>query len=254
MEQIIAITTDFGDHFASSQLRAVLAYLNFQGQVIENHDVSHFSISEGAFQILTLSRFTPKGTIHLGVIDPGVGSRRRGVIIQTKNFFFVGPDNGLLFPAAQKDGILKVYEINDKEVNDEATNTFHGRDIFIRVAAYLGNGQKPEDFKSKAIDWQSLVKLKFEDGQVLHVDDYGNLKINWNGKIKIGSVLNVLTKDKRHFAVPVVKTFSEVESGQPLALLGSSGTLELAVNLANAAKIFDIKLGDVLEIKENKEK
>ncbi len=247
MDDLITITTDFGDSFAPAQLKAVIATLGYTGRLIENHSVSAFCIPEGAFQILTLSRFSPRGTIHLGVVDPGVGSRRRGIIIKTNNYYFVGPDNGLLYPGAFEDGILKVWQIQEKFVSKQISNTFHGRDIFVKVAVYLTQGKSPYDFGSIDLSLDKLKKINFKPGEVLHIDHYGNLKVYWPREIKGGGRL-ILKHKGVNKEVPITKTFSDVPKGTTLALLGSSNTLELAVNLENAAAYYGIKVGDVLNI------
>lgn len=222
-KQIITLTTDLGDGFATSQLRAVVAGLGFDGKLIENHDAEPFSIVEGAYGIWQLAKFCPPGTIHVGIVDPGVGSERAGIAIKTKNFWFVGPDNGLLYPAASADEIEKIWKIKDE---NSVSNTFHGRDVFIKQAVYLCQGQGP-----KGQEVQSIKKLSFEEGQILHIDHYGNAKV-WG---------------KKTFGLPVVKTFSDVAPGEPLVLNGSSDLLELAVNLGSAKERFGLKLGQVLE-------
>lgn len=223
MNKIITITTDFGDGFATSQLKAVVASLGFEGQLIENHNVEPFSIVEGAYGIWQLAKFCPPGTVHVGVVDPGVGSERAGIVIKTKHFWFVGPDNGLLWPAAYVDEIENIWKLDNFE---NISNTFHGRDVFIKQAVYLARGELPSGKEIKEIK-----KLRFEEGQVLHIDHYGNAKI-WG---------------KKTFGLPVVKTFSNVAPGEPLLLNGSSDLLELAVNLGSAKKKFGLKLGQVLE-------
>ena len=224
-QSLITITTDLVDGFATSQLKAVIASLGFAGQIIENHDVRPFSIVEGAYGIWQLAKFCPKGTVHLGIVDPGVGSDRAGIVIKTKNFWFVGPDNGLLWPAAAADEIERCWILNPSRF-DEVSNTFHGRDIFIKQAVYLAQGEKP---RGKVIE--NIERLGFKEGQVLHIDHYGNVKI-WG---------------KKTFGLPIVKTFSDVPEGGPLILNGSSETLEIAVNQGNAAQKFGVKLGEVLE-------
>lgn len=247
MKKLIAITTDFGDGFASIQLRAILSSLNFVGEVIENHGVSPFSVSEGAFQILVLSRFTPPNTIHVGVVDPGVGTERKGIIIKTKNFFFVGPNNGILWPAANNDHINSVWQLDESRLGGAISNTFHGRDVFIKVAAYLSLGKQPESFGAMKIPKSIVEKLDFKTGQILHIDSYGNIKIQWPKKISIGNNLLIETGKYKH-TIPIVKTFSDVSVGKPLALHGSSDTLELAVNLGNAQKVFGVKVGNLINI------
>ncbi len=243
----ITITTDFGDSFASSQLRLVLSTLRFQGDVIENHSVLPYSIVEGAFQMLTLSKYSPPNTVHLGVIDPGVGSSRRGVIIQTQNFYFVGPDNGLLYPAASHDTILTAWRIQESKISTEVSRTFHGRDVFVKVAASLSHGGSPYEINAVPLDISTLEVVHFLSGQVVHIDAYGNVKIYWTQRIRSGDTLRVTHKG-RSYTLPVVQTFSEVPKGLLLALLGSSGTLEVAVNLGNAAQHLHASVSDVLDI------
>lgn len=247
MNKLITITTDFGDQLAAAQLKAVLADLGFDGQIIENHSVTPFSIIEGAFSLVLLARFCPKEAIHVGVVDPGVGSNRRGIIIKTNKSWFVGPDNGLLFQAATSENIDSVWEIKGSLISKNVSPTFHGRDVFIKSAAYLSLGKKPEDFGNTKIPAKSLVKLYFKTGQVLHIDPYGNIKLHCLQKIYSHKKLTIKTR-KNTFTVPFVKTFSDVPKGKPLAFLGSSQTLELAVNLKRADTFFGVKQGDILKI------
>ena len=222
IKQIITITTDFGDGFATSQLKVIVAGLGYDGYLVENHDVEPFSIIEGAYGIWQLVKFCSPGTVHLGVVDPGVGSERAGIIIKTRNFWFVGPDNGLLYPAAVADGIERIWKVIDFE---NVSNTFHGRDIFIKEAVYLALGEKP-----RGEEIEEIKKLRFQEGQVIHIDHYGNAKI-WGGET---------------FGLPVVKTFSDVPEGSPLIFNGSSDLLELVVNLGSAQERFGLKLGQVI--------
>ena len=101
----------------------------------------------GAFMLASAAPYFPKGTVHLAVVDPGVGTERRAILIQTKKGFFVGPDNGVLMLAAQNQGIEHIYQLtNPKLMLPEISNTFHGRDIFAPAAAYLDIGVKPAEF------------------------------------------------------------------------------------------------------------
>ncbi len=247
MNKLITITTDFGDQLASAQLKAVLANLGFDGQIIENHSVAPFSIIEGAFSLDLVSKFSPKDSIHVGIVDPGVGSKRWGIIIRTDKSWFVGPDNGLLSRAAISEKILDVWKIKESSVSKNVSPTFHGRDVFIKVAGYLSLGKGPEDFGSIKIPTKSLVKLSFKNGQILHIDSYGNIKLYCPKELNSHKKLFIKTR-KNIFTVPFVKTFSDVAKGKPLAFLGSSKTLELAVNFKRADKFFGVKEGDILKI------
>ena len=229
MKKIITITTDYGDQFATSQLKAVIFGLGFEGEVIENHDVKKFSTVEGAYAIWQISKHCPQNTIHVGVIDPEVGSKRKGLIIKTKKFWFVGPDNGHLWHAANKNKIFKVWKINEAKFG-KVRKTFHGRDIFVKAAVWISQGKKPEELGCHEINKENIKRLNFNDGQIVHIDNYGNIKI-WG---------------KKTFGLPLVKTFSDVKIGKPLILNGSSDTLEVAINQGSAEEYFGLKLGQVI--------
>ena len=246
MKSIIAITSDFGDQLASAQLAAVLASYGFDGQLIENHSVSAFSILEGAFHIAIVSQFLPVKAVHLGVVDPGVGSYRRGIIIKTATSWFVGPDNGLLYPAALAQRIISTWKI-DESAFGLVSRTFHGRDIFIKTAALLAGGKLPSEFGCQEIDASSLCKFEFQKGQVVHVDHYGNIKIYWPYPLFLGDTLHLVI-GARTIDAPVVATFADVPAGKPLAYFGSSNTLELAVNLGRGDRFFGFKVGDQVKI------
>ena len=244
-QEVITITTDFGDQFASAQLKAVVANEGYTGSLIENHDVSPFSIIEGAFEILVLARFCPRDTIHVGVVDPGVGSNREGIVIRTQNFWFVGPNNGLLIPAAKNDNIQQIWRLKENKINDFVSPTFHGRDVFIKAAVYLAQGKKPEDFYCQPLKKHHLVALDFCHGQILHIDSYGNVKVYWDKELKIGQKLNIKIGSK-NVVFPIVKTFADVPPGKPLAFWGSSQTLELATNLGNLAQKYHLKIWEII--------
>lgn len=246
--RLITITTDFGDQFAPAQLKAVLYSMGFDGHTIENHSVKKYSITEAAFQIKTLAKYCPKNTIHIGVVDPGVGSSRAGIIIKTKKGYFVGPDNGLLYPAALREKIACVWKIDEKYFG-KISKTFHGRDVFAKCAALLAQGQNPKEFNCEELDRKSLTKLKFKNGQVLHIDHYGNIKVHWNEKVRLNKNFMLNRNGRRHI-IPVTQTFSEVEPGAGLAYHGSSETLELGINLGNAAAHWNINQDEILNIYE----
>lgn len=248
MNKLITLTTDFEDQFASAQLKAVLLSLGFDGNVIENHSITPFSIVEGAFQIDTLRAFCPFYSIHVGIVDPGVGSSRRGIIIKTHHSYLIGPDNGLLYYSARKEKILSVWQINESIFGNSVSNTFHGRDVFIKAAVFIAKGKKPEEFGCQKIQPGALMPLIIQDGQVVHIDHYGNIKIHWPYLTHTSHKLSI-TRAHQEIFFPFVKTFSDVGKGQPLAYVGSNNTLELAINLGNASKEFEIGLEQVLPIK-----
>lgn len=245
-QPLITITTDFGDQFAAAQLRVVIAAQGYSGQIIENHGVTPFSTPEGAFQLSVLAKFAQRGSIHVGIIDPGVGSWRRGIILKTKRSWYVGPDNGVLFPAASKEHIVHVWKLHEAYFG-QVSSTFHGRDVFVKAATLLATGTHPRAFRCTEIAPDSLETLHFQNGQIVHIDAYGNVKIFWEKPIHTGCSLCLRVRN-RQFKLPVVSTFSDVQQGQPLALAGSSGTLELSVNQGLGSTFFGLSLGEIVEI------
>ncbi len=245
---LLTITTDLGDQFAVSQLHAVLARAGYTGKIIENHSVRPFSILEGAFELMAITTFVPVHSIYVAIVDPGVGSKRKGIIVKTKKSWFIGPDNGLLYPAATHEGIVRAWQLNEKRINSSVSNTFHGRDVFIKVATYLSRDQNPENFGSDMLSIDTLKSLSFKKGQVLHIDHYGNSKIYWPESIGVQGICSIKTKAGT-FTVPFVKTFSDVPIGKPLALLGSTGTLELAVNQRRGDRFFNLSIGAIIHMR-----
>lgn len=238
MKPLLTITTDFGDQFASAQIQASAYLEGFEGKLVENHSVTPYSRIEGAFQMHVLARYCPDQSVHVGVVDPGVGSERWGVIIRTSSCWLVGPNNGLLYPLALRSGIRQVWRINEDEFHPSAT-TFHGRDIFIKAGVYLWQGKQPDQFGCIPVPLDCLETIHFIPGTVVHIDAYGNLKVYWEKRLHCGDFFG---------SVPVVTTFTDVQVGEPLAYWGSSDTLEIAVNQGSAARYFGVKLGDIIPL------
>lgn len=241
---VITLTCDFGDKFAASQMELVAHVIspNTKFLVLSN-EVKEYSIVEGAFVILKGYKFAPYGSVHVGIVDPGVGSNRRGVAIKTKDAWFVGPDNGLLYPAAKDDGICEVYEINEDALGN-ITNTFHGRDVFAKVAAKIVAGEDISQFLMPTD--KPLTTLDFAHNQIVHIDPYGNIKIH--RKLKKEKSIKIKNARNGEVVIPVVKTFSDVPVGSFLAYTGSHETLEIAINQNNAARSINAKVGKILTI------
>lgn len=241
----IALVTDFGDDLAKAECRLALNVIFNEHRVIVPdliavNDVVSFNKVHAAFNLCRLANMAGPKTVFIGVVDPGVGTDRKGIILQTdREHYFVGPDNGIFYPAASEEGITGIWSI-DESLFPTSANTFHGRDIFSKVAARIACGFDPSTLGEKA---DNLVKLHFQSGQILHIDRYGNLKVNLNvaeegNKIVLHGELEI----------PFLRTFEDVEVGQPLAYLGSSGLLEIAIREGNAAKILGYNIGDCLEL------
>jgi S-adenosylmethionine hydrolase len=254
--KIVTVTTDFGlrDPYVA-EMKAVILSICPEAVIVDvTHEVAKFDVRTGAYMLASAAPYFPKGTIHVAVVDPGVGSARRGLIVETKQGFFVGPDNGVLVLAAENQGIVSVREIvNPKLMLPHVSSTFHGRDVFAPAAAHLANGVSPADFGAEVRD---IVKPEFAkvrsskgtlEGEVLHVDGFGNIVTNVNegalADIKLGKSVNVQIHD-RIVEAKLGKTYAEAQLKKPLVLVGSQGYVEIAMNPGNAAKEFKAKPGD----------
>ena len=255
---LITLLTDFGlkDSYVA-EMKGVILGICPNADIIDiSHEVDKFNVRMGAYVLASASRFFPKGAINVAVVDPGVGTRRRGLCIETARGFCVGPDNGLLALAARKEGIESVHVINNRKfMLLSVSNTFHGRDVFAPVAAHLANGIKPSDLGPQT---RRMVVPRFARvvrdknkvvGEVIHVDSFGN------------TVANITEKDirtrvgKRKFKIGVnevelkfCKAYGEVQAGEPLALIGSHGFLEIAVSQGDASKVFELKNGEKIAV------
>lgn len=251
---IITITTDFGetDPYVAS-MKGVILSINPDARIVDvTHQIPASSIQEGALIIKEVYPYFPSGTVHLGVIDPGVGSKRRPIAILADNHFFVGPDNGLFWPAIEKRKNLRVVHLINKNYwMNKISSTFHGRDIFAPVSAYLSRGVNLSLLGKKIDDpatLESRLPLKKNGdlvGEVIRVDNFGNLITNITKEqlspylsckgftIKIGNL--ILKK--------ISNTYNDVPEGRPLALVGSSDLLEISINMGKAANSLGEKLG-----------
>jgi S-adenosylmethionine hydrolase len=258
--KIVTLTSDFGlrDPYVAQMKAAILSICPDATIIDVTHDTEKFNIRMGAFMLASAAPYFPKGTVHVAVVDPGVGTQRRAILIQTRQGFFVGPDNGLLILAAVKQCILAVHELtNPKLMRSSVSNTFHGRDVFAPAAAHLANGVPPSEFGQEIND---AVKPAFAKvavgkgmvvGAVLHVDDFGNVITNLSPREithldSDGEITAELLdcKVKLRFA----KTYAEAQPNEALALIGSHGYVELAVNQGNAAETFHAKAGDKVKL------
>lgn len=247
--RIVTFTTDFGDHFALAQMKASVLMVNSHAKVVTiSNQIKPFSILEGAFVLSHTYNLFPKGTIHVGVVDPGVGTKREGVVIKTKNYTFIGPNNGLFSESFKKD-VVEAYKINEDLVNPEHSNTFHGRDVFARLAGMLTLNESLDGYAEK-MDIKDLITLEFQPDQVLHIDHYGNIKVNRNcDDMQIGDKLEVTFHGQKN-VIPFFKTFGDIAPGEYLAYKGSHNIMEIAKNLGSANRYLKLQVGDVLEIEK----
>ncbi|RJS82196.1 hypothetical protein CW707_01655 [Candidatus Bathyarchaeota archaeon] len=255
---IITLTTDFGlkDPYVA-EMKAVILNIKPDAKIVDiTHEIEKFNIKMGAYILASATPYFPKDTIHVVVVDPGVGTKRKPIIIRTRDAYYVGPDNGVLTLAAKKQGIISVHEIsNRKFMLPKVSNTFHGRDIFAPAAAHLANGIKLTQFGPEI---RSIVVPKFAKittqknkviGEILHIDGFGNIITNLSEKelelMKVKEVVCIQLKEEK-LKLKLCKSYADVNAGEPLAMIGSHNFLEIAVNQSNAAERFNVKAGDKL--------
>jgi S-adenosylmethionine hydrolase len=196
-----------------------------------------------------MARFFPPGTIHVAVVDPGVGSVRRGIVMRLREQLFVGPDNGLLSLVAYGDKPQEVREIQNPDwFVPDPHPTFHGRDVFAPVAAHLANGKSYEAVGPVIEDPIGLdvPEVRTSDqgleGEVIYVDRFGNVVSSIEGHMIDRPVAAVLIGE--HATDGMKRFFGEVPEGHLLALINSFGLLEIAVNRGNAAEELEVEMGD----------
>ena len=256
---MITLLTDFGtaDYFVGAVKGAILS-VNPRAVIADiTHEIPPQDIEAGAFTLLAAYKTFPAGTIHMAVVDPGVGSTRRPIVVNANEQFFVGPDNGIFSYICDRESSHRTFHITaEKYFRPAPGSTFHGRDIFAPVAAALSNGVKPEELGREIDDevrLDSLDPLIKNDGKVkariIHIDRFGNCITNitrdlfqeWeNARLLING------KKIREFR----NFYGEASRIAPFAIWGSAGFLEISVNGGSAAKILRVKRGDKVVIKD----
>ncbi|MEM3626577.1 MAG: SAM-dependent chlorinase/fluorinase [Candidatus Bathyarchaeia archaeon] len=253
---IITLTTDFGmkDPYVA-EIKAVILDINPNATIVDiTHEIEKFNMRMAAYVLACAAPYFPRGTIHVAVVDPGVGTKRRPIIIQTKNGYYVGPDNGVLVLAAKSQGIKHIYEIsNRKFMLPKVSTSFHGRDIFAPASAHLAKGVSPAEFgpEIREIEIPEFSKIVKEKdmliGEVIHIDDFGNIITNFGEKevesIGLKDFINVKLKNV-DLRLKFCKAYADVGFQEPLAIIGSHNFLEISINQGDAARHFKVKIGD----------
>ena len=256
----IALLTDFGlvDNFVGV-MKGVILNINPRIKIVDiSHQIFSQDITQAAFLLKSSYRYFPRKTIFLVVVDPGVGSKRRPIIIRTKNYFFVGPDNGCLSLAACADGIEKTAVIeNRKYFLKPLSDTFHGRDIFAPAAAYLAEGKALSSFGKtlSSINRLNIAPVRINKnclkGEIVYTDRFGNLVTNISRDI-----FKRFTKKKR-FKIKIkdiavdalAKSYQDVRRGEALAIFGSFGFLEISINQGSAERSLALGKGAGVELR-----
>lgn len=270
MTPTIAILTDFGtlDAYVGA-MKGVIKSICPQATLVDlSHDIPRGDIHRGAFELWRVKDYFPERTIFLSVVDPGVGTQRRGIALASDDHLFVGPDNGIFTYCIIQAEAISAFELTNRRYQAPSLSmTFHGRDLFAPAAAHLALDTPIEEFGSAVTDLQGLDTPTLDiaeetliKGEVLHADQFGNiitsigvLEAN-KDSISLKSWLAQLPKrtlPKQKIQVtlpdssklPLKTTFAEVSQGEPVAYIGSSGLLEIGVNLGRADDTLGLEPG-----------
>ena len=252
--RVITLTTDFGatDWFVGT-MKGVILGINTQVQIVDvTHEISPGDTRGGAFALAASYNFFPRRTIHVVV----VGSQRGAIAVQTANYFFVGPDNGVLSFALSREKIKAVRQItNEHLILQPVSNTFHGRDLFAPVAAHLSKGWP---IQKAGPATKGFVKIVWPEprrrrrsivGEIIYIDRFGNAITNIDREALFApteSPCEVLVKHTR--LCQLGSFYQAAPARKPIAIFGSSGFLEIALNGGSAAKKLDLKIGDAVTL------
>ncbi|HEY2461652.1 MAG TPA: SAM-dependent chlorinase/fluorinase [Candidatus Acidoferrum sp.] len=257
---IITLTTDYGtnDHLVGT-LKGVILKINPDINIVDiTHNVAAFDLLDGALAIGAAYKYFPPKTIHIVVVDPGVGTERRPLLVSADNQYFVAPDNGVLSVIFEQEQNCVVRHASAEHYYlQPLSKTFHGRDVFAPVAAWLSKGWQTPAMGEEISDFKrfAMPRPKTSDGAmkgiVMRVDNFGNLVTNFRAEdlaeagIKNG---NVHFKAGTHEISRMVDTFALGKAKEPVAYIGSSGYIEIAVNKGNASKALAIGRGAALAL------
>ncbi len=256
-QQFLTLLSDFGDRDEYvAVMKGVIAQINPDIRVIDiTHQIPPQNITAARFCLMNAYPYFPLGTVHVAVVDPGVGGKRRAIALQLEQRFLVGPDNGLFTGILTHHPIIAVVELTNPQYwrNCELSNTFHGRDIFAPVGAHLSNGV-PMQQLGREIDPATLVTLDLPEynqlgsdivGRIQYIDHFGNSVTNIPGICVQGEnwSLQIGGKDIKGGA-----TYGDVAVGNAIALIGSHGWIEIAVNGGSARSDLQINWGDEVKV------
>ena len=259
---IITLTTDFGlaDWFVGT-MKGVMLAINPRVSLVDvTHGIPAGNIRAGAFVLAAGFQFFPQRTIHVAVVDPGVGTQRRILAVQTDRFVFLGPDNGVLSLALARQKPVAIHLVtNTRFFLKPVSQTFHGRDVYAPAAAHLSTGiplrklgPPIEDFVR--LEWpQPLIDQGEITGEVLYIDGFGNGITNiTNSALSTFDPANCEVFLRRKRLCRVRASYQSVPLGKPVAVVGSAGLLEIAVNCGSAGKSFRLKIGDLATVRQKR--
>jgi hypothetical protein len=260
---VITLTTDFGlsDHFVGA-MKGVILDISPDARIVDiNHAVQPFDVLDGALAISQAYSYYPSGTIHVVIVDPGVGTARRPILVSGERHLFVAPDNGVLSLVYDREERLTVRHVTAEHYFlPNRSNTFHGRDIFAPIAAHLAKGVHPQSFGDEVTDFVRFAapRPKPADertlrGVVLKVDRFGNLITNVTQKdmpMLFGDAppaFKIAVGGKGEIA-RVYTSYAEGTPGEVFGILGSMGFLEIAANRGSASQLLGVGKGSEVNI------
>jgi len=256
--RLITLLTDFGlNDVYVGVMKGVIASIDQSLRVIDlTHQIPPQNITAAQFNLLNAYPYLPSGTVHVAVVDPGVGSDRRAVAIELEDGFLVGPDNGLFTGLMTTKAVVQAVELSDRQYwrVPDPSNTFHGRDIFAPVAAHLALGvsitKLGEIIDSDTLIQNSIASYKTTaagyQGKIQHIDRFGNVITNIPGKLVQNKRWSVRVKKR---SIPGCQRYGEAEVGNPIALVGSHGWVEIAINGGDAHFQLRLNWEDEIDLK-----
>lgn len=253
----ITLTTDFGyqDEYVGV-MKGVILSLNKRIPIVDlTHNIPPQDISQAAKLVSDNYRYFPVGTVHVAIVDPGVGSQRRILVIKADGQIFVGPDNGIFTPLLVNHNSLEIYSVENKKLfREDVSNTFHGRDIMAPVAAWLASGLSITHVGAR-VPLNSCVVIGLKEpvlqsngiaGEVLSIDSFGNIRTNitklYLEELSFTEQPYLITKS---YALTISDgSYSDVDDHLPAAIINSSGELEICIKNGNAARMLKIDPGE----------
>jgi len=258
---VITLLTDFGDrdYFVAS-MKGVILGINPQARIVDlSHGVTPHQIDEAAYLLKASYKYFPDGTVHVAVVDPGVGSLRRPLLVTTSRHFFVAPDNGLLSYIYQEETGIEVRQIENKQYRlDSEGATFDGRDLFAPAAAWLTKGQQPGSYGKLVRDYVTLPLAEPEwqgsvlAGTIVYVDRFGNLISNLT-PFHVKEVTGRTRRSDVGFRIGgvtisgLVRSYSQGDPAAPHALINSNGQVEVFIKEGSAAEVLKVSRGERIE-------
>ncbi len=264
-EPIIGLITDYGwTGSYTSQLKGAILSIHPPARILDlDHQMFGFDIPQTSYLVHKSTSGFPPGSIFIVVVDPGVGSGRRSILLETKqDLFYVGPDNGILSDVIRLQGAKKLLSLDQPRFylgGNLPSRTFHGRDIFGPVAAHIAAGSDIAQIGTSITDPIMISRREvntigsFINGEVVYIDEFGNVITNIResnaAELTLGNIIKV-TLDKKNHSVPYLSTYADAKPDQVIALINSNGELEFAIPQGHAAQKLKAYAGMPVSIKK----